>query len=205
MLPRVDDGRVAVRLDLACGESCLEGYTGVDLEELPGVAILCDLERIPWRFRSTSRGAPGLVTSSSGGVVPKDDSIDELHTSHFVEHVADLIAFMNEAYRVLRPGGLMVIRHPYQFSLDAWQDPTHVRALNEVTWNYFGRQWRIDNKLEHYLGITTDFDYLEALPAPTEEYENATPEGFQRAMRKFVNVCRELRVTLRKRGGAPDV
>jgi len=184
-----------VKLDLACGEDCLEGFEGVDVVHNPGVVHLVDL--LQYGFFCKAPFHPDHSWAS--------DSVDELHCSHFVEHVPNLVQFMNECHRILKPGGIFKIRHPHQFSLGAWQDPTHVRALNEVSWWYYNAAWREQMKLGHYLGIEADFDYLDCVPVPDEAYADATPESFQRSIRKFNNVCLELHITLRKRGGPPDV
>jgi len=44
---------------------------------------------------------------------------------------------MNEVYRVLRPGGIFVIRIPEAPGIIAFQDPTHVSYWNEETLTYF--------------------------------------------------------------------
>jgi SAM-dependent methyltransferase len=184
-----------LRLDLACGKRIAEGYAGVDQDRyLPGVSYQCDLVTYPWRLEPIDRDAPAFEIESGAA--------DRLHCSHFVEHVRDLVGFMNEAHRVLEPGGEMVIIHPYQFSVAAWQDPTHVRALSEVSWIYYDRDWREVNMLEHYLGIDTDFEVREVIPSgvhPDFDARKLSAEAFHKAMRHGVNVVHELTVTLVKR------
>ncbi|MBF0261030.1 MAG: hypothetical protein HQL97_04195 [Magnetococcales bacterium] len=53
------------------------------------------------------------------------------------EHVQDLITAMTSCLNVLRVGGTLHIVVPYDLSLGAWQDPTHVRAFNENSWQYY--------------------------------------------------------------------
>jgi hypothetical protein len=38
---------------------------------------------------------------------------------------------------LLIPNGKFTISVPYELSLGAWQDPTHVRAFNENSWLYY--------------------------------------------------------------------
>jgi SAM-dependent methyltransferase len=54
-----------------------------------------------------------------------------------LEHIADLPTAMTNILRLLKPGGVFDILVPYDLSLGAWQDPTHVRAFNERSWLYY--------------------------------------------------------------------
>lgn len=56
----------AVRLDLGAGQSPREGFDAVDLNA-PNPAYRVDLFKFPWPFA--------------------DSSVDELHASHFIEHI----------------------------------------------------------------------------------------------------------------------
>src|SRR3989304_5178249 len=90
-----------VKLDLACGNRRAEGFVGVDKEPLKGVDFVQDLESYPYPF--------------------EDNSVDVINCSHYVEHTKDLIKFMNEIHRILKPGGTMNIVAPYYSSCRAWQ------------------------------------------------------------------------------------
>lgn len=69
------------------------------------------------------------------------ESVDEVYASHFLEHIPKgepLLVVMNEAHRVLKPGGSLTILLPLvgytdSFGMgalvttsEAWADPTHV-------------------------------------------------------------------------------
>jgi SAM-dependent methyltransferase len=54
-----------------------------------------------------------------------------------LEHIPDLVAAMTNCRDLLEMGGEMHISVPYDLSLGAWQDPTHVRAFNERSWVYY--------------------------------------------------------------------
>ncbi|KAF0243288.1 MAG: type 11 [Planctomycetota bacterium] len=144
-----------VRLDLACGQSPREGFEGVDI--WPGAKHQLNLLRFPWPWA--------------------DNSVDELHCSHFVEHIpmayltpqGDLspvpttpadkdlfFAFFDECWRILKPGGLMTVIVPALRSNRAFQDPTHRRFLPAEAFLYLNRAWREANKLDHY-GVACNF------------------------------------------------
>jgi SAM-dependent methyltransferase len=61
--------------------------------------------------------------------------------SHVVEHIppANLgfIKFMNEVWRILKPGCEFAIVTPHGWSAGYLQDPSHVAPFNENTFLYF--------------------------------------------------------------------
>jgi hypothetical protein len=61
-----------------------------------------------------------------------------LHRAHdAVEHLADPIHTMNEAYRVLAPGGFFMIEVPSTNGLGAFCDPTHRSYWNKLSFRYY--------------------------------------------------------------------
>ena len=164
-----------LKLDLACGQSKREGFVGVDRSALPGVDVVCDLETFPWPWA--------------------DDSVQEIFCSHYVEHTRDLIAFMNEVYRVCQDGATVTLVHPYLKSVRAFQDPAHVRFIPEQTWAYFSREWRTVNKLDHY-PITAHFDPITIVAIYAPPWHLKSDEARQFAVTHYWDVIQDLTVTL---------
>jgi SAM-dependent methyltransferase len=54
-----------------------------------------------------------------------------------LEHVHDLASLMGNCLRLLQEEGLFRIEVPYEHAASAWQDPSHVRAMNEKSWIYY--------------------------------------------------------------------
>ena len=110
-----------IKLDLGCGECKQEGFVGMDRRKIAGVDIIHDLEKFPWPL--------------------PDESCSVIMASHILEHIEPhnglFIDVMNEAWRVIKPGGKFVIASPYANSPAFFQDPTHCNMLTEVTWEYF--------------------------------------------------------------------
>lgn len=138
--------RKKLKLDLACGQRPTDGFTGVDI--WAGAEIVHDLLTFPWPFA--------------------DRSVDEVVCNHFVEHIPmtttesgqDLLcAFMDELWRIMRPGARATIQHPHLHSDRAFQDPTHRRFIPWQTWLYFNAEWRKANGLDHY-DIACDFEVI---------------------------------------------
>jgi len=106
-------------VDLGCGETKQHGWIGMDKRALPEVDVVHDLEIFPWPL--------------------EDDSCTMLKASHLVEHIKPWlqIDFMNECWRVLEEGGILIISTPYGHSYRFVQDPTHCSPWNESTPEYF--------------------------------------------------------------------
>lgn len=102
------------RLNLGCCNSYLPGYINVDLSHLFKADKYFDLE-LPWPI--------------------KTDSVSEIAAFHIVEHIRDLRHFMREAHRVLAKGGTFHIKAPWWSGHWAAGDPTHVRFINDMTFN----------------------------------------------------------------------
>lgn len=165
------------RLDIACGDNKTSGFFGVDIAKTKDVDVVYDLEKFPWPF--------------------PDNSVDEVVCNHYIEHTKDLIAFMNELYRVMAPGATAIIRAPYYNSMRAWQDPTHTRAISEATFLYYNKSWREANKLDHY-PIKCDFDFSYGYDF-TPDWAMRSEESKAFAIRHYTNVVTDIQVVLRKK------
>jgi SAM-dependent methyltransferase len=63
--------------------------------------------------------------------------VTEIIANDVLEHIPDLVSAMTNCRDLLKRGGEMHIHVPYDLSLGAWQDPTHVRAFNENSFLYY--------------------------------------------------------------------
>lgn len=167
----------AVKLNLACGQRKMDGYVNVDIVPGDAVDMVVDLETFPWPW--------------------EDNSIDEIDCHHYVEHTKDLIAFMNELHRILKPGCKANISAPYYTSMRAFQDPTHRRSICEATFLYFNADWRRANGLDHY-SITADFDFVYGYNMDSE-WAQRNEEARMFAIKHYWNVVMDIHVSLTKR------
>lgn len=167
-----------MKLDIGCGPVPRKGYEGVDAIAYPEVKWVLDIE--------------------GGWPEAWDNAVDEVWCSHYVEHCRDLVAFADKLHRVLRPGAKAIITHPYAHSNRAWQDPTHVRAINEVSWLYWDKTWRDANRIGHVMACNFSVS-IQPIWHPDWVRPEITDEQRLNAMGHLLNVVDDLHVTLTKR------
>jgi len=168
-----------LRLDLGSGPNPHPGFTGVDLH--CDVDLRVDLRQLPWTWA--------------------DRSVSEVWCSHYVEHQTgrDWIYFVDELWRILKPGAKATIIHPNLKSERAFQDPTHLDFIPSSRWNYTNREWRKVNDLDHPPYPTCDFEFeVNAMIAPG--WETRSTEALQQAASLNWDVVFDLQVLLTKRG-----
>jgi len=107
-------------LDVGCGRNKYPGAIGVDRNPATAADVVCDLDRVPYPFR--------------GG------RFDQIRVIHVIEHVADVIATMEELHRLCRPGGRILIETPHYTDFSSFCDPTHRWHLNSFSFRYFGER-----------------------------------------------------------------
>lgn len=117
-----------MKVDLGCGPYKKAGYIGVDLVAIQGVDEVVDLEK-------------GVLPFTSG-------TIEEINATNVLEHISNLVALMNDCYRVLVPGGKFFIEVPYYLSPTAIKDPTHVRFFNLESFDHFDLNWAYQQQWE---------------------------------------------------------
>jgi len=103
-----------MKLNLGCSDRLFPGYVNVDL--LQPAEVIADLNQCwPWN----------------------DSTVDEIRAWDLIEHLRSPINTMNEAFRVLKPGGKFDIIVPTTDGRGAWQDPGHVSFWNRNSFFYF--------------------------------------------------------------------
>ena len=127
------------KIVLGCGKfGKKQGWLNVDIDPKVNPDQIVDLEK-PWPW--------------------PDNSFDAAEAHMIIEHIQNIIPFMNELWRVCKPKALVHVVVPDQSSPLAVADPTHKRVFNTESFKYFCSNG------EHYwihesYGITCDFILL---------------------------------------------
>jgi SAM-dependent methyltransferase len=107
-----------VIVNLGCGKTKIPGVIGLDRVPIAGVVdIVHDLDVVPYPFA--------------------EQSVDEIHMYHVLEHLHDPVRKMEELYRILKPQGTLFLRVPHFSSNGAWTDITHVRPFSYFSFDCF--------------------------------------------------------------------
>ena len=179
-----------IKLDLGCGQNRKEGFTGVDFYA-PGEGIVkCDLFKSPWC-------APG-----SDKLLWKDESVSEIHASHFVEHIPYKLRwpFFDECYRVLKPGGKMQIIVPNWKSERAYGDMTHEwPAVVSMAFYYLNKGWRDANKLTYGdYDLKCNFEHAAGPTGMDGDFNGKTQEVVLFACKHYMESYPDMWVNLTK-------
>ena len=145
---------LGVKIDIGCGANKVHGFIGVDTRALPGVDIVMDLEKYPWPIPTDCASTlvsshvlehinPGKVDARLVGLIElmlKKKVITEAEIKEYIgdyDFESSFVRFMDEAWRILKPGGEFMIRVPYAGTVGYWQDPTHINPISQATMYYF--------------------------------------------------------------------
>jgi predicted SAM-dependent methyltransferase len=122
-----------MKLDIGCGHHKDNGWVGIDIQALPDVDIVHDLNLHPWPVEA--------------------GSVEQAKAWHIVEHIPPVavtekgtrrpfIEFMDECWRMLKVGARIDIETPYGVSDGFVHDPTHCNPSDELTFEHFDPDYR---------------------------------------------------------------
>lgn len=187
--PKADE---PLRVDIGCGKNKREGFLGVDVIDFEGVDVVMDAGKDKWPW--------------------KDGTVDEIHASHFVEHLEpeERIHFVNELYRVLKKptydnagqiaSGKATIIVPHWASQRAYGDMTHKwPAVSEFWFYYLDKDWRKVNAphsdfdecgwgYKCNITATWGYSFSPALNGRNQEYVNHALQNFKEAASDIIAI-----------------
>lgn len=104
------------KLNLGAGDDIRKGWVNHDQVQSPGIDHVFDLNKAPYPL--------------------EDETFDLVLASHVLEHVNPIFPCIEEIYRIIKSGGLFVIRVPHYASNCCYGDLSHVRATGYQTFQH---------------------------------------------------------------------
>lgn len=168
-----------LKIDLGCGKNKKGAdWIGVDELKFDGVDVVMNIGKDKWPW--------------------KDGSVDEIHASHFVEHLypEERIHFANELYRVLKKPeyengalirGFATIIVPHWTSQRAYGDMTHKwPPVAEFWFYYLDRDWRAINAPHNqdyrcHLNVNWGYSTHPSLNGRSQETVNFALQNYKEA------------------------
>ena len=143
-----------IRLDLGGGGAPQAGFVNIDVRDMPTVDIGHNLELFPWPLpdeccsmvmashllEHINPTYPDARIAVLIKLLLKKKLISEKEVKETIGEIepgAIFMRFIDEIWRVLKPGGQFMAAFPYAGSPGFFQDPTHCNNINEATLAYF--------------------------------------------------------------------
>jgi SAM-dependent methyltransferase len=115
-------------LNLGSGKDFRQDCLNADIQAIKNPDWVLDITKVPWGE---------TISTRFGEIKVEQGMFDSITANDVLEHIPDLVKAMTNCKDLLVEGGEFHIHVPYDLSLGAWQDPTHVRAFNENSWLYY--------------------------------------------------------------------
>ena len=125
------------------------------------------------------------------------DSVDEIQGENVLEKVPDLIAFIDECYRLLRVGSKAIFSAPHYGHVVSWQSPLTKRAIGERSLNFADKTWREANKYTEAV-VMADFEVAGQFAVEEACLQRSDDARFF-WMQRYLNVAQAVLFTLTKR------
>ncbi len=178
-----------IRLDFGCGTNkhveVGKEFIGVDSISFPGVDIVLNLAA----KEKSVQNADFSVTHTYKAWPWASESVEEIHCSHFLEHLEpkERIHFVNECYRILKPGGQVRIIVPHWASERAMGDLTHsAHPVSEMWFYYLDKNWRAVNAPHNdfytcHFNCGWGYSLRNDLLVRSQDYQNFALQNFKGA------------------------
>jgi SAM-dependent methyltransferase len=128
-------------LDAGCGNKKIKCAIGVDRIISPCVDLCCDLDSFPYPF--------------------KDSQFDLIVCRDVIEHLQNTVKVITEFYRIIKPGGTLVLLYPHYTYSIAYANPGHVRYFSALTFDRFNPYFKVARRvvslgkgIKNWLGLS---------------------------------------------------
>ncbi|MBU0536066.1 MAG: hypothetical protein KKE20_03820 [Nanoarchaeota archaeon] len=148
-----------MKLELGCGNAKKKGFYGIDLLKYPCVDKVWDLNK---------------------GIPLKNNTVSEIYTAHFLEHIDDLNFMVEEMYRVCKNKARILIRVPH-FTTNTYEQHKRnfrynsLRDYEAAFPGYFKPYFKAVKRKLVFGGFYRPFQFLNLIPYV---YENTFIRSF---------------------------
>lgn len=152
-------------MNLGSGKDYKLGWLNVDILERAQPDLVLDLGQpttLPIRAK----------TLGGGHLLIEPSSLDGIYANNVLEHVPDLPCLMTNLLALLKEEGELELEVPYEKAMTAWQDPTHLRAMNMNSWLYYTSWFWYIGWFEYRFEIS-HFQWLDTRLTPCQEEQAA--------------------------------
>lgn len=175
-----------IKLDIGCGPNKKEGFEGCDIIKFDNVDHVFHAGKDKWPF--------------------EDDSVDEVHASHFLEHLTNFNGawerthFFNEAFRVMKKDAKLSLIFPHWNSNRYYGDPTHKEPFSEMGFYYLDKEWRkvqaphsdsefFENGYSCDFHCTWGYSLRQDLMTRNQEYQQFAMQNYKEVLTDIVATC----------------
>ena len=131
IIEQINDGNNLIKLDVGCGEKKKSNeYIGIDLIDSDKVDLAGNYYDVFQQINS--------------------EAVDEIFSSHFLEHIENIGEFLYESARILKRDGKLIISVPHFSNPYFYSDPTHLRYFGLYTFSYFADCNFLKRKVPQY-------------------------------------------------------
>ncbi len=120
------------QLNIGSGKNFKDGFLNLDINGYWEPDIIYDLNEPLPQGKSQK-----IETRRFGEIEIQKNMFENIIAYDVLEHISNLTVCMKSCLDLLKEGGIFEVSVPYDLSLGAWQDPTHVRSFNENSWLYY--------------------------------------------------------------------
>ena len=120
------------QLNIGSGKGFKDNFLNLDIDDYWQPDIIHDLNKPLPEGKSQK-----FKTQRFGEIEIKKNAFEKIIAYDVLEHISNLTVCIKSCLDLLKEGGIFEVNVPYDLSLGAWQDPTHVRTFNENSWLYY--------------------------------------------------------------------
>ncbi len=152
-------------MNLGSGKDYKLGWLNIDILERTQPDLVLDLgKEVSFPIKARTLGG--------GQIRLEENSLDQIYANNVLEHVPDLPCLMTNLLGLLKEEGELELEVPYEKATTAWQDPTHLRAMNKNSWIYYTSWFWYLGWFTHRFEIT-HFEWLNTQLQACDENQAA--------------------------------